>query len=101
MLVIHGWLRRQTLPSGACSTSQRTLRARVSSMPTIVVGCGSGSRRASSATTARCTVHQANAVLAGDVGDGPVGLADRGGELLAKPLGHAGPAWHLLPGLGE
>lgn len=51
-LVSHGSLRRQP---ASCST-QRTDRALVSSIPSTLVGSGSGSHLAAAATSARCAV---------------------------------------------
>ena len=53
--VIHGSVRRHPT---SCS-SQRTLRARVSSIPITVVGAACPSRSAAAATSTRCTVHHA------------------------------------------
>jgi hypothetical protein len=53
--VIHGSVRRQ--PTSA--SNQRTLRARVSSIPIIEVGVAGPSVSAATATSTRWTVHQA------------------------------------------
>ena len=53
--VIHGSLRAQPLSL----RNQRTLRARVSSMPIIVVGAACPSTWTAVATRMRCTVHHA------------------------------------------
>ena len=55
MKVIHGSLRRQPVSL----KNQRTLRARVSSMPIITVGAASPRAWTAVATRMRCTVHQA------------------------------------------
>jgi hypothetical protein len=53
--VIHGSLRAQPVSL----KNQRTLRARVSSMPIIIVGAACPSTWTAVATRIRCTVHHA------------------------------------------
>jgi hypothetical protein len=93
----HGSLRRY--PAG--SSTQRTDRARVTSMPSTAAGSGGGSQPTATATSARCTVGQDTPVLAGDLVDGTVGSGHGTGEVLPPPCGQPRPRRDRGGGPGE
>ena len=96
-LVSHGSERFQVMPSSI----HRTDRNRVSSIPSRVVGSGSGSQRAAAAISALWAVGHDTPYSAATSATGRLLPRDRRRELVTEPLGHPAPRPDRSAGLGE